>query len=73
MGLKRSTGFGRFVSVLVDLVVLAVCSWVGFIRGFFRRVLGSSGVCFRFSVFTVAKCGVSLEGVTLVWVSEDSC
>ena len=73
MGLKRSTGFGQSVSAVAGLVVLVDCSWVGFIRGFFRSVLGSSGVYFHFSVFTAAKCGVPLEGVTLVWVSEDSC
>ena len=73
MGLKRSTGFGWFVSALVDLVVLVVCSWVGFIRGFFRRVLGSSGVCFRFSVATVVERGVSLVSVVSVWVGVDVC
>ena len=73
MGLKSSTGFGQFISALVSFVVLTVCLWVGIIRGFFWRILGSPGVCLCFSVFTVAKCGVSLEGVTLVWVSEDSC
>ena len=73
MGLKRSTDFGRFVSALVDLVVSAVCSWVGFIRGFFRRVLGSSGVCFCFSIATVVKRKVSLVSVVLVWVGVDAC
>ena len=73
MGLKRSTDLRRFVSAAVGLVVSVDCSWVGFIRGFFRSVLGSSGGYFRFSVFTAAKCGVPLEGFTLVWASEDSC
>ena len=73
MGLKSSTGFGQFISALVGLVVLVVCSWAGIICGFFWRILGSSGVCFHFSVVTAVKCGVSLEDVTLVWVGIDSC
>ena len=73
MGLKSSTGFGWFVSASVGLVVSAVCSWVGFIHGFFRRVLGSSGVCFCFSVATVVKHEVSLVSVVLVWVGVDAC
>ena len=73
MGLKSSTGFGQFISALVGSDVLVVCSWAGVVCGFFRRILGSSGVCFCFSVITVVKCGVLLEGVTLVWVGVDSC
>ena len=73
MGLRRSTGFGRFVSALAGLVVSADCSWVGFIRGFFRRVLGSSGVCFCFSIAAVVKREVSLVSVVLVWVDVDVC
>ena len=71
MGLKRSTGFGQFVSALVGLVGSAVCSWVGFIHDFFWRVLGSSGMCFRFSVATVVKRKVSLVSIVLVWVGVD--
>ena len=73
MGLKSSTGFGRFVLASVGLVVLAVCSLVGFIRGFFWRVQGSSGVCFCFSAATVVKHKVSLVSVDLVWAGVDAC
>ena len=79
MGLKSSTGFGQFFSTSVGLVVLVDCSWVGFINcswvgficGFFWRVLGSSGVCFCFSIATVVKHEVSLVSVVLVWVGVD--